>query len=168
MNIITGGAAGETTKTTESIQEIYPGHPTIENRPVVHPYGFVSRAKKGTLAVTAQQGSHPGNKMTLGHRNPNAPDIDEGESAQYSSGGYAVRVYNNQIQVGKNGVYETVVVGETLKAFLITIVDLIVAHTHLGNLGFPTGVPVNAAAFTSAKDESVANDKILAKDGGRF
>jgi len=168
LNIITSGTAGTNTNTKQTIENIYPGHPSIDERPIMHPYGFISRAKKGTIAVTAQQGSHPGNKMTLGHRDQSAPAVEVGESASYSDGGYAVRVFNGKIQIGKNGDYETVVVGETLKALLIAIIDAIVQHDHLGNLNFPTSTPRNASTFTEAKSNFVSNDKILAKDSGRY
>lgn len=168
LQVITSGVAGTNTKNSEDISSLFPGLPTLTARPIMHPYGLVSRAPKGTISVTAQQGSHPGNKMTLGHRDANSPDIGLGEAALYSGNGYKVWVKGDSIVVGKGGEVETVVVGETLKALLIVLIDAIVAHTHIGNLGAPTGPPQNASEFTQAKGDFVENDKILAKDGGRF
>lgn len=168
LKIITSGSAGETTMTTEDIQALMPGMPTIPARPIMHPYGFASRAPNGMISVTAQQGEHPGNKLTLGHRDKNAPSVDEGESVQYSQGGYRIIVKNGEIFVGKGGDLEHMVVGETLKAVLIAIIQKIIVHTHLGNLGYPTGVPQNAEDFTAIQTDNLDNDKILAKDGGRF
>ncbi len=168
LRVITSGAAGETTMSTEDIQSLLPGMPTIPARPIMHPYGFASRAPNGMISVTAQQGEHPGNKLTLGHRDKDAPSVDAGESVQYSADGYRVVVKNSEIYVGKGSDLEHVVVGETLKAVLISLITTINAHTHLGNLGYPTSVPQNAADFTQIQTDNLDNDKILAKDGGRF
>lgn len=168
LQIITSGSAGNNTTTTEDINSLFAGMPSIPARPIMHPYGFISRATKGTISVTAQQGNHPGNKMTLGHRDAKAPDVGVGESAVYSDAGYVMKVENGEIKIGKGGDFETVVVGDTLKTLLITIIDAIVAHNHLGNLSAPTGPPINAADFTAAKADFVDNDKILSKDGGRY
>lgn len=168
LQIITSGEAGDTTMLTEDIANLYPGMPTITKRPVVHPYGFASRAPKGTLSVTAQQGDHPGNKLTLGHRDKNKPSIDEGESVQYSLGGYRVVCKNGELFVGKGTDLEHMVVGETLKAFLLALINHIIIHTHLGNLGVETGPPLNAGDFNTDKADFLDNNKILAKDGGRY
>lgn len=168
MHIITSGSAGATTKNTETINSLYPGMSSFPDRPVSQPYGFVSRAPQGMISVTAQQGEHPGNKMTIGHRDKNAPAVDEGESRMYSVGGYNIAVKNGEIFVGKGEVLEHMVVGETLRDFLIAVIDAIVIHQHIGNLGVPTGAPTNAATFTNLKAQNLSNDKILAKDGGRF
>lgn len=168
LKVITSGAAGETTMTTEDIQSFMPGAPTIPARPIMHPFGFASRAPNGMISVTAQQGEHPGNKLTLGHRDKDAPSVDEGESVQYSSGGYRVVVKMGEIFVGKGDDLEHMVVGETLKTVLIALITQINLHTHLGNLGYPTGVPQNATDFTDIQTNNLDNDKILAKDGGRY
>ncbi len=178
LNIITSGTAGETTQTSEVIDSLFAGMPSTSPRPVSQPYGFVSRAKRGTISVTAQQGAHPGNKLVLGHRDPNAPTVDEGESAIYSSTGYKIVTKNGEIFVGKGDVVEHVVVGETLKTALSAIIEAIVAHTHQvpalaivggGNtVAAPTGVPLNASDFSSINSSNFTNNKILAKDGGRF
>lgn len=168
MKVITSGASGDTTMSTEDIQSLMPGMPTIPARPIMHPYGFASRAPNGMISVTAQQGEHPGNKLTLGHRDKDAPQVDEGESVQYSQGNFQVVVKKGEIFVGKGGDLEHMVVGETLKQVLISLITKINAHTHLGNLGYPTGVPQNVADFTQIQTENLDNDKILAKTGGRY
>lgn len=178
MRVITSGAAGTTTMTSEDIQSLMPGMPTIPARPIMHPFGFASRAPQGLISVTAQVGEHPGNKMTLGHRDKSAPALLEGESVSYSAGGYRVAVKNGEIFVGKeSGGLEHMVVGETLKAMLISLITAINAHTHefqyLPGPG-PTPVPgttdppMNAADFTQIQTDNLDSDKILAKDGGRY
>lgn len=168
LNIITSGEAGETTMETADIANLYPGTPTIPARPNVQPYGFASRAPKGTLAVTAQQGDHAGNKLTIGYRAGDKPDLEEGESAVYSVGGYKVLVQNGELFIGKGEVLEHMVVGETLKQFLIALIAALVAHTHEGNLGIETSPPLNASDIQETQTDFLDNNKILAKDGGRF
>ncbi len=174
LQIISSGEAGTNTTTTEDIASLFPGMPTLTARPIMHPFGFISRAVKGLISVTAQQGNHPGNKMTLGHRDKYAPSVDVGESAIYSSSGYIVKCAGGKIQVGKNGTFQTVVCGENLAACLTAIISAIVAHTHpyIDTGAIPplseTQPPTNAADFTSAQSSFIDNNNILAQDGGGF
>lgn len=169
MNVILNASAGPNTVESETIDALFPGMPGITGRPVVHPYGFASRAAQGTISVVAKTGEHVGNRMTIGHRDKDRPaDLEEGESVVYSLGKYQVRMKNDKLELGKNGVFEVMVVGDTLKEFLIAFLDLTANHYHIGNLGFPTGLPTTKEDFDQAKADYLSNDKILAKDGGRF
>lgn len=169
MQTITSGRAGTNTVTSQDIDDIMPGHPAIQGRPIMHPYGMVSRAPRGTIAVTAQQGEHPGNKLTLGHRDASPPDVEVGETAIYSVGKFTVKCAGDQVQVGKDGEYETMVVGDTLKQLLVELITLLTTHTHLVTApGAPSGPPDQAAQFQQLDTDYLSNDKILAKDGGRF
>lgn len=168
LQIIFSGEAGVSTMLTEDIANLYPGMPTITKRPVVHPYGFASRAPQGTLSVVGQQGDHPGNKLVLGHRDGNKPSVDEGESVQYSLGGYRVVCKNGELFVGKGTDLEHMVVGETLKSFLLALIQAILDHTHMGNLGYATGPVLDPTELNDAKSDFLDNNKILAKDGGRY
>jgi hypothetical protein len=169
VNVILHGDSGSNTKEAEDIQNLYPGQPTITSRPVMHPFGFVSRAVAGTIQVIGRIGAHTGNRFVLGHRDKNRPDgLEEGECAIYSLGTYEVRIFNTKVQVGKGGTFETLVVGETLRDFLKEFIQIYVAHKHIGNLGFYTTVPDNQAQATQLKTNNLDNDKILAKDSGRF
>lgn len=166
--VILSGSAGTNTMITENIENLYPGMGTITERPIMHPYGFASRAPAKTIQVTARQGEHIGNMVVLGHRDSAKPDVEVGESVAYSMGGYEVYIRNGKITLAKDGDEETAVVGDTLSTFLKALLDAIIAHTHTGNLGYPTGAPLNSITFTQLKTENLDNDKILAKDGGRF
>ncbi len=168
INIILSGEAGSTTATTETIQNMFPGQDGILDRPVMHPYGFGSRAPKGTISVVARQGEHPANRVVLGHRAADRPAMDEGESVLYSKSGYQVRVKNGVIEIGKGGAFEPVVLGDKLTALLEALIDAIAQHTHIGNLGAPTGPPQNASTFNQLKSNQVSGDKLLSKDGGGF
>lgn len=169
LQIIASGQTANSTQTTEDIAELFPGMPTVTSRPIMRPWGLVSRAPKGTISVTGQQGNHPGNKLTLGHRDANPPAVEVGETAIYNVAGYIVKLSGTSVQIIKSGTTKTMVVGEDLKELLGMLLDAIVAHTHTSAApGSPTGPPLNASAFTQLKTNYVENDKILAKDGGAF
>lgn len=89
LNVILSGQSGANDDTqNETVSNVYPGMPQIQKRPVMHPYGFVSRATSNTISVTARQGADPQNRFTIGHRDALRPtDLKQGESAIYSSDG---------------------------------------------------------------------------------
>lgn len=169
INIVLNAETGPTDSMTETINSLFPGMPGITSRPVMHPWGLVSRAVQGTISVVAKVGAGIQNRMVIGHRDKSRPsDVNEGETIVYSIGDYRVKVSNTKILVGKGTDYEPVVVGETLRQFLISLVQLIIAHTHLGNLGIETSTPLNSAEFIQAEAQNLDNSKILAEDGGRY
>ncbi len=91
LNVILSGQAGENTAEKETIDNLFPGSPSIKDRPVMHPFGFVSRATKGTISVVGRQGASPENRLVLGHRDPKRPtDLEEGEALLYASDGETV------------------------------------------------------------------------------
>ena len=166
VHIVFTGVSSDAKTHTETINNFLPGASALVDRPLVQPYGFASKSADGTLSAVVRQGDHPGNLLTIGHRDKDKPDdLAKGESAMYSVGKYQIRVLKTQVQVGKAGAWETVVVGDTLSTLLKLILDHIIAHKHLGNLGFQTSPPMNAADFA---DDKTQVDKILAKDGGKF
>lgn len=76
--ILTGKTANSTGDTaSEDIKEMYPGMPTIEVRPVMHPYGFASRAIDDTISVVAMQGAQKQNRVIIGHRDGKRPKLDD-------------------------------------------------------------------------------------------
>lgn len=167
VQIILSGQSGGGDVFKETIESMLPGMDNITDRPLMHPYGFSSIAPKGTIQVTARQGEHPGNRVVLGHRDSGQPtDLGIGESAIYSKSGYSVRVVAGQIELGKGGTWEPAVLGDSLNKVLTAILDAIIKHTHMGNLGFPTAPPDNAATFTAIENEQLKT--ILAKDGGAY
>ena len=121
VNIILFGSTAVTSEdaASEDIDSLFPGMPTILQRPVMHPYGFVSRAVKKTISVVARVGDHIGNRMVIGHRDAGRPtDLDEGESSVYAQGGPRVNVRNSRIELGSTGASEPVVLGQVLLSAL--------------------------------------------------
>jgi len=167
LQIILPGVSQNSQQTDKGLQEdivnMYPGMDPITDRPTMHPFGFISRAAEGVAQVTARMGSYISNRIVLGHRDNDAPDIGPGESTVYNFKGYQIWLKSGSIVVGKNGVFEATVMGETLGGILVALVDAYNTHTHLGNLGAPTTPPE-----TPFDSSDLDNKKYLAKDGGAF
>ncbi len=111
LQIILSGATAATQVNdvvgTESIDHSPPGMPTIEGRPLAHPYGMVSRAPVGTVQVVAQQGNYPGNRIVLLHRDKNRPSLNaEGEVMLYDKFGNQVWMQDGKIVVKLDGTME--------------------------------------------------------------
>lgn len=164
MNVILFGSTSGTTKNAESVDNIYPGQTTLTDRPMIMPYGHVGRAPVGTLNLTARSGDHAGARIIIGHWDSDRPDVEEGEASLYSAEGFQTQAQKAGVKVGKGSDMEFAVVGDTLRAFLTTLLQDIVQHTHAA----PGAPPTNAAAFVTLGADNLDNDKILAKDGGRF
>jgi phage gp45-like len=128
--------------------------------------GFTSRPKAGAQAVVLFMGGNRDHGVVIATDDGSVrpKDLGEGEAAVYSYGGYQVRVLASKIQIGKAGTWETMVVGEKLAELLGSLLGELITHTHPA----PGAPPTNAAAFTTMKADYITNDKILAKDGGRF
>lgn len=164
--VITSGQSGENADVqSEDIENLYPGSPTIPKRPLMHPYGFASRAPKGVIQVTAKVGEGPTNRMILGHRAKDRPaDIEEGESLIYSEAGYKIVAHKDGIRIHKGSEKYSLLLGEDVITFIAALVDLIVAHTH----GPPGTPPTNAGDFTQLKTNDLASTTLLSTEDGGF
>lgn len=99
LNVILPGRSSNSTTQTEDIEEMFPGMPTITNRPVMHPYGLSSAAPQGTIQVVARNGSHFGNRMILGHRDGSAPSVVSGEVVLYNQYGGRIELRQNSLTI---------------------------------------------------------------------
>jgi hypothetical protein len=163
VNIILSGQAGANTVQTETIENLFPAMPSILRRPVMHPYGLVSRAPRGTLSVTARQGEHAGNRLVLGHRDKDKPQVAVGEVQLYNQFGQAIYLKNGSVHLGVAAASNPAVVGNELKAMLQELLTLLANHTHIGNVGAPTSPPIQSGQFTSIKSGQVDNNNILSQ-----
>lgn len=166
LNIIMSATTGlgETVE-DETISSLYPGSPDIPKRPVMHPYGFASRAPTGTTSVTGKHGADPSNRMVLGHRDANRPtDLEEGESTLYSVAGYEIRAYKDGIRVVKGSKKFALLLGEDIITFLAELIDVLAIHTH----GPPGTPPTNASDITLLKTENLAGSTLLSTEEGGF
>jgi hypothetical protein len=127
MNVIIHGAAGANDSQTETISQMFPGMTDIPARPVMHPYGFSSRATPGTIQVVGRVGEHIGNRMVLGHRDGKRPaDLQPGEVVLYNSTGQAFYIRQGKVQLGSGSSSEPMVLGNVLMKCLT---DLMAAFT---------------------------------------
>jgi len=86
--ILTGQSKDADDKGREGIDKLYSAMTTIPARPVMHPYGLKSRAKDGVTSIVAVQGAHAGNRIIIGHRDPDAPKLEnKGDVVLYDGHG---------------------------------------------------------------------------------
>jgi phage gp45-like len=195
VQIILGGLSGQNTEGYENIEQRLPGMPTITNRPVVHPYGFAARAKRGTAQVTARMGDHPNNVLVLGHRDTERPDdLEEGECVLYTADGQKIYVRKDMVQMqvdklqiesemillGSDSSEENLMLGkvtqdvlkelmsqvETIAQQVADIGTNLVSHTHLG---MPLDVPVpfvTAAANATAAKAAISVQRSTKVESG--
>lgn len=183
--VLSGETDGNTTQ-TENIGQLYPGMPTIEGRPVVHPYGMVSRAPNGTIQCNVRQGEHLGNLVVVGHRDKARPDLEQGEVMLYNELGEKIYISKgvvrtttpkivdeaDDIRLGSEGAEENFVLGQVFKTFAQTLLTQLAAETHVSGLpGYPTSVPQNAVQYNNLKatpidDDAILSDKIFGEKGG--
>lgn len=164
-NVILVGRSANATTQKEDIQELFTAMATIEKSPVMHPYGFVSRAKKSTTSVVARQGDHIGNRVVLGHRDDDRPAIEaEGEVMLYNANGDQVYLKSGKVIVTSDEVHltkENPSDAMALASVVNSNFDAIVAY--LGNVtaGGNTLVPPPLPANLQISD--VASTKVKAE-----
>lgn len=156
MSIILNCSLQASTNEDQEIEQCYPGGPLTEKRPVVHPYGFVSRAPAGTLGVTARVGEHPGARIILGCRDSNRADIDldEGSVCLYDANGNQLTLDSVGVHLGSSEADNPVPLGNETKELLSAIVDAIITGDLVltSSPGFPTSPnPTTVATFTELK-----------------
>lgn len=143
--VVLSGSAQNAQGQVEDISALYPGMPVITERPVMHPFGYVSRAPNGTIQVTARQGSTPENRLVLGHRDANRPALDGGEVVLYNAHGQQIRLNAGVIQLGGPDSAEPIVLGAQLKELLT---ELIAAVSALSAAAASTAATTSGALVT--------------------
>ena len=143
LNIILHATSGTSTTEDQSLTNIVPGAVEIKAIPVMHPYGYCSRAPKEKLAVTARVGEHPGARLILGFRDSARADlaIKDGEVCLFNEYGQKIILENGKVLLGDETSDEPVVLGKVIIEMLGKIIDLMVA----GQLGLTTS-PGNPTA----------------------
>lgn len=143
INLILNCDLGASTNEDQEIGQVFPGAPKLDKRPVVHPFGLVSRAPQGKLGVTAQVGEHPGARIIIGVRDSARAEIalEEGEACLYNAFGEKIFLLNGKIAIGSIDADEPNVLGNVLVELLTEILNIIKA----GNIGLTTS-PGNPTA----------------------
>jgi hypothetical protein len=176
MNIILNCLTGESTTEDQEIDQVFPGAPKLAKRPVVHPFGFVSRAPAGKVAVTAQVGEHPGARIILGVRDSKRAEmsfLEEGEACLYSETGERIVLRKDKVQLGSENADNPVVLGTELVDMLTQIIELlkqgqIVFTTAPGQPTAPNPAVVAqleqlAQTFLSTADTSIISQRVFAE-----
>ena len=134
MNVILSSQTASTRDVeTETIGDLFPGMPSIDNRPVMHPYGLASRAPPGTIGVIGRQGEHFSNRLILGHRDKNRPkDVLEGEVVLYNQFGQALYFRKKKVQIGSLNSANPAVLGDLLATFLKNILRKLLDAPNIG------------------------------------
>jgi phage baseplate assembly protein V len=114
-------------------------------------YGFTSNPLPGSECIVAFPGGNRdhGIVVGIGDRQFRLKNLESGEVALYTDEGdkihfkrgNKIEIHGDSIELGKDTL-ERIVNGETFRA-------LYNGHSHLGNLGIPTGSPVVAMPLTA-------------------
>lgn len=171
LNIILSAQAGKNDSTmNEEISNLYQNQGTTEPRPVMHPFGFVSRAYQKCFSVVAKMGAGPENRFVMGHRDGKRPtDLDEGETKIYSISNGAVAY---QVACKKTGVFligaagelTPILLGPASNQFFSDFLDIFILHGHPSN-GAP---PANATDATNLKVQVIVPGKLNSTKQGGF
>lgn len=160
LSVILSGSSANAKSQTEDIEQMYPGMPSILQRPVMHPYGFVSKALRGAIQVTAKQGNTPENRIILGHRDSQRPDdFVPGACILYNQFGQQIRLESGTIKLGGPASAENIVLGQQLKALLQI---LIAAIATIGDSADAIGSAVSTLAPFVATIPGLGPGDILA------
>jgi len=148
-----------TLKTNTSVQrsdvQRTPSEGVIQNLRNVQPYGVSSRAPAGTTMMTTPVAGDPSHILMTGAFDPNKPDMSDGETILYNAFGQLIYLKNGSIHLGVKAAAHPVNLGDVIQSVLSQFLADYAAHTHIGNLGAPTGVPNNAAAAEALKSSPV-------------
>ncbi len=127
LSVLIPALTSATTNQTETIDQLYPNMPKIQNRPIMHPYGLVSRAPEGTNSIAARIGEHVSNRIIIGHMDNARKDIslNEGEVILYNEHGQQLRLEQDKINLGKSA-NEPAVLGNVLVKLLGEILDILI------------------------------------------
>lgn len=133
----------------------------ISNLRNIQPFGFSSRAPKGTPGLVVPIAGDPTHLNLVGHFDEGRPSGSDGETLFYNAFGQLIYLSNGKIQVGSKASAENMVLGQVFKSMMDTLLVAIKTHTHVGNLGYSTSPPENAADFDAIKASPVDDGAIL-------
>ncbi len=162
MNVILNCILQESTTEEQEIDQVYPGAALLDKRPVVHPYGLVSRAPKGTIGVTARVGEHIGSRIILGCRDSERAniDLDEGDVCLYDANGNQIELNAQGVHLGSSEADNPIPLGNETLALFSAICDTFITEplgitTSPGSLITPN--PTVVAKYTALKLQYITN-----------
>lgn len=163
-NVLLTAKAGKNDKDTESITNMYAGMVNQSDRPIMMPYGLVSRAMPGTDSLVARLGDHPANRYTLGHLDKTRPDVTVGNTTLYNAFGAKLVLDLIKVKIGSEDADEPLILGNVMLDFLGQLLDAIVALTVVSSApGLPSSPPINLAQFELLKVQFVTLKTLVSK-----
>lgn len=132
--------------------------PDVRN---IQPFGVSSRAPVGTNALVVPIDGNQTHLVIVGNHDADKPTTDDGETILYDAYGHVVYLSQTKMQFGSKTSSENMVLGKVFKQFADNLLTALQAETHLGNLGFPTSPPVNAATYAALQTSPIQDDAIL-------
>lgn len=157
MNVVLNCILKSSDTESQEIEQVYPGAPLLDKRPVIHPYGLVSRAPAGKLGVTARVGEHTGARIIIGVRDENRAGFDfinEGDVCLYDENGNKILLNASGIHIGSENAENPAVLGTEIKELLALIMTRLIAGDLFlsSSPGSPTAPnPAYTTALTEAK-----------------
>lgn len=135
----------------------------MDNLRSILPYGLSSRAPAKKSALLIPVAMDPTHQNVVGHFDETRPTGDDGETLLYNEFDQLIYMKNGKILLGKasKSAAENLVLGQVFKTMMDTLLTAIAAHTHIGNLGYDTSPPKNAADFNDIKASPIDDNKIL-------
>lgn len=135
--------------------------PPFANARNIQPYGVSSRAPANTPCLTIPVGNNPTNVNVVGVHDPLKPSLDDGETILYDAYGHVIYLSQGQVSLGSKTASHAVPLGDILKEALDNILTALLNETHEGNLGYPTGTPINSSDFQAVKSSPVDDGTLL-------
>ena len=133
----------------------------LQNIRSIQPFGVSSRAPVGTPVVTAPVNHDHTHIISLGNFDENRPTTNDGETILYDAYGHIVYLSETKMQFGSKTSAENMVLGQVFKAPMSSTLQDIAVHKHIGNMGYLTSPPDNAADFEALKASPVDDEGVL-------
>jgi phage gp45-like len=146
---------------TRSTAKRFSNEAPIGNMRSIQPYGISSRAPAQTQGLIVPVNGDPTHLLLLGHFDEARPVGADGETFLYNEFGQMVYLSNGKIQVGTKASAENLVLGQVFKTFMTNLLTQLQEETHIGNLGYATSVPINAAEYEALAESPIADEEIL-------
>lgn len=133
----------------------------IPNARSIQPFGVSSRAPKDTDSVIAGVGGDVTHLIMLGHFDKNKPETEDGETILYDAYGHIIYLSQDKIQIGSKSSDENLVLGQVFKELAKQWLQIDSEHDHIGNMGYKTSPPTQAADYLDLKASPVEDELVL-------
>lgn len=127
----------------------------------IQPFGLSSKAPPETQTLLVPIAGDPTNMNAVGNYDTNKPDVEDGEVSIYDNFGHEVYLSQDKMQFGSKDSANPMMLGDLVQECLSNMLQLIIEHNHMGNLGYPTGAPSNAIQFQQLKLNTVDSGDLV-------